>query len=88
MSRTSSPTARTYPVTRVMRSNRHHDGDPIVVPGLRCTLPEIQACVNDAPLTIQVWCETCGESVADCPVLRGKLHNLPERWSYRWDAQD
>jgi hypothetical protein len=81
--------ARTeYQVTRKLSTRVDHS-EWANVPNLRLSVPEIQACVDDAcengGYTMAVWCELCGENVADCPELRGKLKRVPRAWSREWD---
>lgn len=73
---------KTFQVTRVL-GTRTDGSEWVAVPGLVLTLAELQACVNDAGRgkTHQVWCEICGESVADCPQARELLHGVPAEWS-------
>lgn len=78
--------ARTFRVTRVEVANVR-TGELFSVPGMIVTLPELRAMVASAPGTAQVWCEVCGESVADCPDTRN-LVTCPESWTYHHDAPD
>lgn len=85
--RTCKPAAE-YGIRRVLTANVV-TGETFSVPGLRHTLADIQAMVDDREVTgtVQLYCETCHESVADCPELAPKLHNVPAEWSWEHDAE-
>lgn len=70
---------RQFTVTRVEVSNTR-TGETFAIPGMVVTAAEIQAMIECRPYTAQVWCETCAESVADCPEIR-KLVEAPAEWS-------
>lgn len=77
--------AKEYPIRRVLTANVV-TGEVFSVPGLRFTLADIQTGVTDREITgtVQMYCETCGESVADCIELAPQLHGVPEQWSWQF----
>lgn len=79
MARTNTP--RTFQVTRVLATNVAGT-ETAVISGMVVTVPELRAMVADAGLsrTQMVWCEECGESVADCPTAR-RYVQAPAAWS-------
>jgi hypothetical protein len=86
MARTAR-SARTYRVTRVEVANVR-TRETFTIPGMLLTAREIQAAIDCGPdATADVRCDECGESVADCPELRGKVH-APASWSFHADAVD
>jgi hypothetical protein len=78
-----------YPITRVLATNS--DGTETTrVPGLRFTLDDIQGVMDHRVWqgvldTVNLFCETCGESVVDCPELRGRLVRRADEWS--WESK-
>lgn len=75
--------ARTFRVTRIECANLR-TGETFAIPGMIVTVAELRAMAACAPHTVNVWCEVCGESVADCPDTRG-LTAYPVGWS-TWDG--
>jgi hypothetical protein len=71
--------ARTFRVTRIESTNLT-TGETFAVPGMIVTVAELRAMAACAPHTVNVWCEVCGESAADCPDMRG-LADYPAGWS-------
>lgn len=69
----------TFRVTRVERVNTR-TGETVAIPGMIVTVAELRAMVACAPHTVNVWCEVCGESAADCPNMR-TLADYPAEWS-------
>jgi hypothetical protein len=80
------PAPRTFRVTRVELVNERTE-ETVAIPGMVVTLAELRAMVACAPYTVQVWCEVCGESVADCPDTRNVV-SCPDSWSFHHDAPD
>lgn len=74
---------KTFQVARVMTANAA-TGETFTVPGMRVTLVELCSMVADRELsgTMQVYCETCGESVVDCPDTCNSVPDVPT-WSWR-----
>lgn len=72
-----------YPIRRVLTANVT-TGEVNSIPGLRLTLADIQNCVTHREVsgTVQLYCEMCGDSVADCIELASKLHDVPAEWSW------
>lgn len=80
--------ATEYPIREVLTANVR-TGAVFAVPGLRFTLADIQACIDNREVAgiVRLYCETCGETVADCPELCDKLHRVPEEWGWEYQAR-
>jgi hypothetical protein len=81
--------AQQYPIRRVLTANVV-TGEVFSVPGLLFTLGDVQECVDgrEASGTVQLYCETCLESVADCIELAPKLRGVPAQWSWQFPTDD
>jgi hypothetical protein len=82
--------ATEYRITRVHVANQQ-TGETFAVPNLLLAVADMQGIVdhlswNGVRETADLICEACGESVADCPELRGQLVNVPESWSWEYRA--
>jgi hypothetical protein len=77
-----------FQVTRVLTANVK-TGETFSVPGMLVTWTELRDMVRYAPQsgTVQIYCDTCGESVADCPDVRNSL-SCPASWSWQNDDVD
>lgn len=78
--------ARTFPFTVVYIGNVE-TGATFGVPNILLTVADLQAAVDNRSIsgTANILCETCGESVHDCPILREKLTGVPSEWG--WEAK-
>ncbi len=72
--------ARKFDVTLVAIINTV-TGETVDVPQVAYSVANIQ-CVIDSGHNADVRCTACGESVVDCPDLRGLVHG-PATWSWR-----
>lgn len=83
MARTSTATrpARTYRVTREELVNSV-TRETITIPGMVVTAAEVRAMAQCAPHTVNVTCDVCTESVADCPQTRDLVAQWPAGWSW------
>lgn len=75
--------AREYAITRVLTVNVK-TGETCRVPDMRFTVRDIQDMVThrETSGTVDLICQTCGESVADCIELAPLLINVPREWSW------
>lgn len=73
-----------YRITRVLTVNTRN-GETCRVPELLFTVRDLQAMVDNRVLsgTVDLICETCRESVADCIELAPLLHDVPFEWSWQ-----
>jgi len=80
------PVPQDYRVTRILTANVA-TGETCAVPNMVMTVPEIQGTVDNRELsgTLDVRCDACGESVADCPELKGQLTGVP--WAWSWESK-
>lgn len=86
---TTTRPAVQYRVRRVLSTNIV-TGEVCSVPDLRFTLADVQACVTHREIsgTVQLYCQTCGESVADCIELAPQLRDVPADWSWQYHAEE
>jgi hypothetical protein len=74
---------REYSITRVLTVNVE-TGETCRVPNMRFTLRDIQDMIkhHEASGTVDLTCQTCSESVADCIELAPLLTGVPASWSW------
>lgn len=76
--------ATEYRITRVLTVNTRN-GETCRVPELLFTVRDLQAMVDNRELsgTVDLICERCGDSVADCIELASQLTGVPFEWSWQ-----
>lgn len=84
ISRQAVTPAREYPIIRVLTANAV-TGETCRVPDMRLTLRDIQNTVThrETSGTVDLICQTCGDSVADCIELAPLLTGVPFAWSWQ-----
>lgn len=81
LARKDAATTRTFTVTQVLATNVAGT-ERAIVHGMVVTVPELRTMVADAGLsrTQMVWCDMCGETIADCPIGRQYVQ-APAEWA-------
>lgn len=76
-------------ITRVLTVNTV-SGETANIPGMLLTAADLQGMVlhRDLSGTVNLICETCGDSVADCVELAPQLSGVPAEWSWTNGLED
>ena len=82
-SATKTTSAVEYRITRVLTANER-TGETVRIPGMLFTVKDVQDMIvhRDLSGTVDLICEQCGESVADCIELAHQLTGAPAEWSW------